>query len=254
MKLGIMQPYFFPYLGYFQGINAADKYILYDNLNFIKEAWMNRNRYLIKNGKSGFFTVPLKAKSSFKKICEIELIDNSTWKKKILNSLFLNYKSAEYFDDVFPMIENVINYPTNKLTELNFQSIKSVCDFLNLKTELSADSLKYIDIEIKLAADKIDKKNFPDIKLINWQRKIIRIIEISRMEKADIFINAIGGMELYSKEVFNNNGIELLFVKTLAYCYKQQSTVFYPNLSIVDVLMNCGRERTNELIKNYELV
>ena len=254
MKLAIMQPYLFPYIGYFQAINAVDKYLLYDNLNFIKEAWMNRNKFLVINGSPTFFIAELKEKSSFKKIYEIELIENYSWRKKILNSIFLNYKKAKYFNHIYPLFENVINYPTNKLTELNFQSIKHVCDYLNIKTKISRDSFKYNSIEIKLLNKNIDKKNFPDLDLIDWQRKVVRVLEICRIEKANVFINAVGGMGLYNKEVFSNNGIELFFVKTLDYNYKQQSMVFYPNLSIVDVLMNCGKAGTNNLINNYELI
>lgn len=254
MKLGIMQPYFFPYIGYFQAIHAVDKYILYDNLNFIKDAWMNRNKYLVKNGNSCYFHVPLKKKSSFKKIYEIELLDVDKWKKKILNSIFLNYKKVKYFDDVYPLIEYVINYPTNKLTELNFQSIKCVCDYLNIKTELSVDSVKYNDIEIKLTAENIDEKDFPDLKLIDWQRKVVRVLEICRIERANIFINAIGGINLYSKNVFLQNRIDLKFIKTKNIEYIQFDNDFVPDLSIIDVMMFNSPEEIREILNQYELV
>jgi hypothetical protein len=254
MKLAIMQPYFFPYIGYFQAISAVDKYILYDNLNFIKKEWVNRNRYLEKNRNSCYFHVPLKDKSSFKKIHEIELIGDDKWKKKILNFLFFNYKKAKYFDDVYPLIEYVINYPTNKLTEINFQSIKSVCDYLNIKTEITTDNVKYNDIEIKLTAENIDGKDFPDLKLIDWQRKVVRVLEICRIERANIYINAIGGINLYSKEVFLQNGIDLKFIKTKNIEYKQFDTDFVPDLSIIDVMMFNSPEEIRKLLNQFELV
>jgi hypothetical protein len=254
MKIAIMQPYFFPYIGYFQAINVVDKYILYDNVNFIKKAWMNRNRHLLKNANSCYFQVPLKKQSSFRKIHEIELIEDDKWKKQMLKSIFFNYKRSKYFDDVYPLIEYVINYQTNKLTELNFQSIKSVCNYLKIKTEITADSVKYNDIEIKLTAKNIDEKDFPDLKLIDWQRKVIRILEICRIERANIFINAIGGINLYSKNVFLQNGIDLKFIKTKNIEYLQFDNDFVPDLSIIDVMMFNSPEDIRRLLNEYELV
>jgi hypothetical protein len=254
MKLAIMQPYFFPYIGYFQLINAVDKYILYDNVNFIKKAWLNRNRHLLINNNSSYFYVPLKEKSSFKKIHEIELLDDDKWKRQIIKSIFFNYKKAKYFNDVYPLIEYVINYPTNKLTELNFQSIKSVCDYLNIKTELTVDNIKYYELEKRLTAKNLDEKNFPDLKLLDWQHKIVRIIEICRMEKAKIFINAIGGLELYSKDIFLKNGIDLKFIKTKKIKYKQFDNEFVPDLSIIDVMMFNSPDEIRRLLNEYEFV
>jgi len=254
MKIAIMQPYFFPYIGYFQAINAVDKYILYDNLNFIKEAWMNRNKYLKKNGTACYFHAPIKEKSSYKKIHEIELIENDKWKKKILHSLFFNYKKAKYFDDVYPFISDIINYQTNKLSELNSQSIKRACDYLNITTEITVDNLKYKDIEKKLLAENINEKDFSGLHLIDWQRKVVRAIEICRIEKADIFINAIGGIDLYSKNEFFNNGIELRFIKTKFIEYRQFDKNFVPNLSIIDVMMFNSPEEIKRLLSEYDFV
>jgi hypothetical protein len=254
MKLAIMQPYFFPYIGYFQAINAVDKYILYDNLNFIKDGWMNRNRFLLKNGDPCYFRVALKEKSSFKRIYEIELIDDKRWKKKMLGSVAHNYKKAEYFEEVYDLIEKVINYPTNKLTELNYQSIKHVCDYLRIKTVISTDREKYNDLETKLGADIISEKDFPYLKIADCERKVIRILEICRLENADMFINAIGGMDLYSKDVFLKNGIELNFIKTKIIKYKQFNNDFVPDLSIIDVMMFNSKEKIKELLNHYELI
>jgi hypothetical protein len=254
MKIAIMQPYFFPYIGYFQAIHAVDKYILYDNLNFIKESWMNRNSFLVKNGSPSFFYAELKEKSSFKKISEIELVENDAWRKRMLNSLFLNYKKADYFEEVYPVIETVVNYPTNKLSELNYQSLAKVCEYLELGNKVVRSSNSKSDLETKLHKEPVDKNDFPALKVTDCNRKVIRVLEICRMEGADVFINAIGGQSLYNKKTFKDNGIDLFFVKTLEYKYKQQSAIFYPHLSIIDVLMNCGKIETNALIKNYELI
>ncbi len=254
MKLAIMQPYFFPYLGYFQLINAVDEYILYDNLNFIKDAWMNRNKFLLKNGESSNMVVPLKQKSSFKKIYEIEIFDDFKWKKKILNSIFLNYKKTKYFEDVFPLIEEVVNFPTNKLTELNFQSIKCVCDYLDIQTKISVDCSKYNYIEDKLNKNVIQENDFPNLKLNDNPQKVVRVLEICKIENADEFINAIGGIDLYPRKVFLENGIDIKFIKSKDIMYNQFGKDFVPNLSIIDVMMFNSIEETKSLLDKYELV
>lgn len=249
-----MQPYFFPYIGYFQAINSVDEYILYDNLNFIKDAWMNRNKCLLKNGESFNMTVPLKQKSSFKKIYEIEIFDDFKWKKKLLNSIFLNYKKAKYFEDVYPLVEKVVNYPTNKLTELNFQSIKCVCDYLDIQTKITVDCSKYNDIENKLHKTDIDENDFPNLKLNDSPTKVVRVLEICRIENVDEYINAIGGINLYPKEVFSENGITIKFIKTKDIKYNQFDKDFVPNLSIIDVIMFNSIEETKLLLDEFELV
>jgi hypothetical protein len=254
MKLAIMQPYFFPYVGYFQAINAVDKYILYDDLNFIKGGWINRNRFLLKNGNPCFFQVTVKEKSSYKKISSIELTDNHQWKKKILHSLVLNYRKAKYFEEVYDLVEKVINYPTDRLSELNYQSIKHVCDYLGIKTELSTDCVKHHDLEKKLSADNIGEKDFPNLIIKDWQPKVIRVLEICRMEKADIFVNAIGGAELYSREAFLKNGVDLKFVKTKKIKYKQFNNDFVPDLSILDVMMFNSKKEIKKILNQFELI
>ncbi len=250
-----MQPYFFPYIGYFQAIIGVDKYIIYDNLNFIKEAWMNRNGYLLKKWQSLLFYRTLKKKSSYKKIYEIELIESNNWRKKILHSIFLNYKKAKYFDEVYPLIEFVVNYPTSKLTELNYLSITQVCKYLRVTTAIEIGSEKYVDLESKLERDVLDKNDFPGISITNLERKTLRVLSICKNENADTFINSIGGRSLYSKQEFKKNGISLYFVNTNSdLIYNQLSKTFIPGLSIIDLIMNCGKEGSISYLNKYSLV
>lgn len=254
MKLGIMQPYFFPYIGYFQAINLVDEYILYDNLYFSKGANIYRNKYLTHAGNVLYFNVPLKDKSAFKKINEVEVLDDSKWRKKMLLDFYMNYKKAPYFNDVYPILESVINFPTNQLSELNYQSIKQVCDYLKIKTLVSNDLSKFDELELKLSTETIDKNLFPDYELENLETKVIRILEICKLKKANVYINAIGGMNLYSKEVFQANGIELKFVKTNPLSYQQYTKEFVPNMSIIDVLMFNTVDEVNHLLNQCELI
>ena len=250
-----MQPYFFPYLAYYQAISAVNKYILYDNLTYIKERYMHRNRYLVVNGKPTFFTVSIKHKSSNTLINQIELSIKPAWRTRIRQSIYLNYKHAPYFNDFFPVIDNVLNTDTNLLTNLNARSIIDVSRYLEISTDIVTDVADYQVLEEKLANREEHLVNlFPYIKLKPMERKVIRVIEICRRENADIFINAIGGQTLYSKDDFAFHNIALFFIKSDDTTYTQRSPIFYPNLSIIDVVMNCGKEKTMELLRKYTLI
>jgi hypothetical protein len=255
MKLAIMQPYFFPYIGYYQAISAVDKYILYDQLNYIKDKYMNRNRILVVNGKPTYFNVCIKEKSSFTKIADVEISYEKKWRKNILLSLYMNYKRSTYFNEVYPVVENVINTDTNLLTTLNARSVIDICKYLDINTEIITDVHGYLELELKLSGtDEEVARYFPYAAFDNLERKVVRVIEICKREEADVFVNAIGGQALYSKDEFAHQNISLFFIKTDDITYSQRSTVFFPNLSIIDVLMNCGKDKTNELIQQYKLV
>ena len=254
MRLAIMQPYFFPYIGYYQAIQAVDKYILYDNLNFIKDAWINRNRYLSKQGEIKYFNVPLKGKSSFKKIADIEIIENKSWRRKTLNSFYLNYKKTKYFEEVYSLIETVINYPTNKISELNFQSIKTVCNYLDIETIITRNSKDHQYLEKKLESYSLGIEEYSYAKVTELDIKTIRVLEICRMEGAKVFINAIGGLNLYSKETFLSHGLDLKFIKTKNIEYNQFTQNFAPNLSIIDVMMFNSVAEVKLLLTKYELI
>lgn len=255
MKLGIMQPYFFPYLGYFQGIHAVDKYILYDRLAYIKDGWMNRNRFLVIRGNPTYFIVEIKQKSSYKKISDVELVDNNHWRKKMLRSIFVNYKSSPFFNEIYPLIESVVNTETCSLKDLNAKSITIVSQYLEIKTKIVTETSIYAEIETQIDGNDTDLfSRFSSIQLAHPEKKVIRIVEICRVEGADIFINAIGGRKLYDKDEFRKNGIELFFVQTNPYSYPQPAATFFRDLSIIDVLMNCGKTGTQSLLNEYTLI
>ena len=253
MKLGIMQPYFFPYIGYFQLINAVDEFLVYDNVNFIKKGWINRNNILI-NGNPYLINVPLKSKSSFVKIKDIEIDDSLKWRKKILSDISTNYKRAKCFKDVYPIIEETINFKTSKVSEINFQSIKSVCDYLEINTKLSNDISAFFDLEAKLNNPSIDKLTFPNISLNHYEHKVVRVVEICKIKNAKTYINPIGGTDLYSKDEFLMNDIDLKFIKTGEITYPQFGNKFVPFLSIIDVLMFNSKDEIKNLLNNYDFI
>ncbi len=253
MKLGIMQPYFFPYIGYFQLIKSVDKYILYDNLNFIKYGWINRNNVIVKKSGKTWITVPLKSKSSFIKIKDTEINNCEDWRGRIKKTLFFSYHPAPMFNKVFPLIEELVDFDTNKISDLNRNSIIKLCKYLNIYTEMEPSSEKYQYIEDKL--NHYQHKNIDDtLQDQEYNQKIARIIEFCKVEKADTFINAIGGINLYPKGIFQDNNIRLYFVKTKPIIYRQFTDEFIPNLSIIDVMMFNSRKEIREILNQYELV
>ena len=230
-KVGIMQPYFFPYLGYWQLINAVDKYVVYDDVAYIKGGWINRN-YILINGNANLITLPLDKSSSYKNINEIKIIDNDKIKNKLLKSINLSYAKAKYFNIIMPIIENLIlnNY---NIAELNYNSIIKINDYLNINTEILLSS----NIE------KTEGLHAQD-----------RVIDICKRLKANQYINAIGGQSLYSKEAFAQNNIKLNFIKMNTIQYKQFSNDFVPNLSMIDILMFNSPAEIKEMLNDYTLL
>ena len=253
MKLGIMQPYFFPYLGYFQLISAVDRFILYDNVNYIKKGWVNRNRLIIQ-GQPHFIVVPILAQSSYSKIRDIKIDKRQRLVSRLVDTVSLAYKRAPYFDDVFPRIKDLLEDATDHLAELNCLSIRSIAEFLDIPTDIVTNTSNYetlerdlLDADSDVRASYLGLQGLPDT-------KTMRIFSMCRGEGANTFINAIGGQALYNKDVFKRNGIDLWFVKTLQHSYRQRCDGFFPGMSIIDVLMNCGKVGTQELLGAYELV
>ena len=231
MKLGIMQPYFFPYLGYWQLINAVDTYVVYDDVAYIKGGWINRNNILI-NGKPSLVTLPLESSSSFKNIKDINITSNKKQIDKIIKSIKMAYAKAPYYEEVMQLIENLITNSRN-IAELNYKSILDINNYLNINTEIILSSTINKDNSLR-AQDKV--------------------IHINKILGSDIYINAIGGQELYDKDEFKKEGIELKFLKMGDIKYQQFKNDFVPNLSIIDILMFNSPDAIKEMLNEYELL
>ena len=232
MKISVMQPYFFPYLGYLQMFNAADKFVLLDDVNFIMRGYINRNSILI-NGKANLFTIPLDKPSQNKLIMDTKLNFDSKSKENFLKTLTLAYKKAPYFNDVYPIMEDIINNPEADLTLFIKYSFEKIKEYLGLNTEI-------------LLSSEIEKDN--SLKAQD------RIIEINKKLNATMYINAIGGQELYNRDDFKKVDIELKFIKMKEIEYKQFKNEFVPNLSFIDVLMFNSIEEVHKLLGEYELI
>ena len=229
MTLAIMQPYLFPYIGYWQLINAVDTFVIYDDVNFIKQGYINRNS-ILSNGKSQVITMELIGASSNKLINEIEVGNN---RSKLSKTIKQNYVKARYFEVVYPLIENILNQNEKNLGKFIGYSLEQISNYLEINTKFIYSS----DIEKDNALKTQDK-----------------VLEICNILKADKYINAIGGQELYNKEIFKENGMELNFLKTELVEYKQFKNDFVPYLSIIDVLMFNSKDEIKEMLKRYELI
>jgi len=231
MKIAIMQPYLFPYIGYFQLIYAVDKFVVLDDVNFINRGWINRNKILV-NGKEHLFSIPIKKVSQNKLILECVLSDE-LWQKKFLKTIEMNYKKAPFFTEVFQLISNIVNSQEKNLSLFIFHHIKRIFEFLNLEICIIPSSSVYETIGLK-AQEKI--------------------INICIKEKATHYINPIGGTELYDKKRFTQENIQLNFLKTNDIIYSQNSNNFIGCLSIIDVLMFNSKIDITDMLGNYELV
>jgi len=224
-----MQPYFFPYLGYFQLINAVDIHVIYDDVNFIKGGWINRNRILL-NGDAFMINIPMEGASPFKKINEINIGKN---KEKLLLTIQLAYKKAPFFKEIFPLITEIIQYNNNNLAFFISNSIIKIVEYLQIDTEI-------------ILSSEIKKNNE-----FKAQEKVISICDTLN---ATEYFNAIGGQHLYSKEIFAENNITLKFIETKLVNYLQFKNEFVPNLSIIDTMMFNSQDVIKDMLDQYELV
>lgn len=209
-----MQPYFAPYLGYFQLINEVDTFIFYDDVNYIKSGWVNRN-YLNINGENKLFTIPLKGSSSFRKINEIEVDWDSREMKKLIKTFDQNIKKDSKSKKI---IETIIESKPKKISDMCIQSIKLFSKELGIKTIFERSSL--IDF---------DRQN----------DKVMNLINICEKMGAKNYINPEGGQKLYNKKEFIENGVKLNFIKG------------YPSVSIINMVDDI---EINKKLNEYKLI
>jgi len=229
-----MQPYFFPYIGYFQLINAVDEFVIYDNIQFTKKGWINRNRILV-NGQDTYITLPLKRDSDYLDVCERFLADS--WfqeKKAMLNRIAGAYRKAPHFEQVYPLIEKCIAFDENNLFRFILNSLSLVNEYLQISTPLVVSSTILINHELK-AEEKV--------------------IALCRARNATEYLNPIGGVSLYQKEYFRRENMDLYFIKSNDMIYKQLDHDFVPWLSIIDVMMFNSRDEIKKYLSaSYTLI
>ena len=227
-----MQPYFLPYIGYFQLINTVDKYVLYDNIQYTKKGWINRNKFL-QNNKELYFTIPLQKDSDYLNICKRNISD-SFKRKKLIDKINFSYSKSPYFSEVYPIVVSIINYQNNNLFEYLYNSIIEICNYLNI------DYLKII-VSSKVSIDHSFKS----------ENKVIKICK--KLECTN-YINPIGGIDLYNNNNFRDNNIKLSFLKAKDISYDQFNSKFVPSLSILDVMMFNSKDVVKSFLNQYSII
>jgi len=230
--LAIMQPYFAPYIGYFQLISVTDEFVFLDDVNYIKKGWINRNQILI-NKNPGLFTIPLVGASQNKKINELKIHDEKIWKTKLIRTIESSYSKAKYYTEVKKIIDTILFSPYESISELNVFAIKVISDYLNIPLTIHKASELGISAQLK------------------GQERIIAICEHLN---AQSYFNAIGGQKLYQRARFLESNINLFFIEPVVTEYSQNLGEFHPNMSILDVMMFNSVESINTMLKNYTLL
>lgn len=225
--IAIMQPYFLPYLGYFQLIAAVDKFILLDDAAYMKQGWINRNRMLL-NGAPHFFTLPILGASPHRRICDLSLSAQPSWRDKLLTSIHHAYCRAPHYRTVLPLVEKIVHFESVQLDSYLLNSLRTMMHYLEIKTELLPSSRIYGNHEL---------------------HGEIRVLDICRQEDASRYINAAGGVHLYQHEHFRQNGILLKFLNSDVTHYRQGRHQHVPMLSILDVIMYNGLKTTQSLLR-----
>jgi WbqC-like protein family len=228
----IMQPYFLPYIGYFQLIAAVNLFIVYDNIKYTKKGWINRNRILC-NGTDAMFSLPLESGSDFLEIRQRRLASDFNC-DKLINQLVGAYRKAPYFEYAFPLIEQILRQKEKNLFQFLYHSIVLICQHIGITTEIRISS---------------------DISIDHALRNQERVLALCEAAGTNVYVNAIGGVDLYSKEDFRSHRIELKFIRSKPFVYRQFGNDFVPWLSIVDVLMFNSRDTLRENVhSNFELI
>ena len=231
-----MQPYIFPYLGYFQLMQAVDRFVLLDDVNFIKKGWINRNRILI-NGKPQFFNIPIRGASQNKLILELALAPDDGWKRKLLQTFRQAYSRAPYYSAVEEVVAPLIDNSIEGLDQFLYDSLAAVSAYIGINTHIVRTSRTY------------------ELANVKGQE---RILQICQKENADQYINPIGGRDLYDHLTFQQAGVELLFLRPRVTVYPQAKSgsdkAFIPDLSILDALMFNSPEDVRRMLDQAELI
>lgn len=234
MKLGIMQPYFFPYIGYLSIIENTDKFIFFDTPQYIHHGWVNRNRVLNSRNEASYITVPIKKAKQITPIQYIEIDNSQNWKEKIWGILTVYKKRAPYYSIVLELLHNILDKEYSHLSDLNIESMRKVCDYLGINTPLAVFS------EMDMSLPEI---NQPD----EWA------LYITQKEGYSTYVNPPGGSVFFDREKYNSKNIELEFLQVNFKEYVQKIGHFEKGLSIIDVMMFCSKNEIMDMLHDFEI-
>ena len=233
-KIGIMQPYFLPYIGYFQLMNMVDEFVIYDNIEFSKASWTRRNR-MLQNGKDAYFTLPIKKDSDFLDVDQRYLVDDFEIEaNRLLRRIETNYQKAPFFEEFFPIVEKIINCKERNLFDYILHSVQIMKEYMQISTPVKIFSQLGKEIHQLKAQDKV--------------------IGTCKALHATHYINSSGGINLYKVESFQKENIKLLFYRPKQLEYPQFDNEFVPFLSVLDVCMFNSSAQVQEYLEHYEII
>lgn len=231
--MAIMQPYLFPYVGYFNLVASASKFVFYDDVSFIKSGWINRNRILL-NGAVHSFTCPVTVNKFGAAIADVRVADLPRFRSKFLKTLEHAYTSAPFFVQGMGYAENVLSSGSDRISELAAYSVMSAMQCIEVDQTFEFSS-----------------RNYPTTSHLRGAQRIIAIV---RAGGCGCYINSIGGQALYDQALFEQNGLQLQFIQPRIQVYPQVGVrEFCPKLSIIDLLMNLSIEQIRQQLASYEL-
>lgn len=230
-----MQPYFLPYLGYFQLMQLCDEFIVFDTVQYKKKGWINRNRILHPESGATYVNVPIQKFHSKTLIKDIMINHSEDWKTTILNRVKDYYKKAPYQEEVLLFLKKCFNDEFNTLSELNTHLLKMVCNYLNIKCRITTLSKSNYQFDRATAADE-------------WGLNICKALN------ADTYINAPGGINFFNQNKYKEENINIQFINPILTKYSQNLEQFEPGLSIIDIMMFNGIEEIHEMLGNYEVI
>ena len=230
-----MQPYFFPYIGYFQLINNTDIFILFDDVQYIRHGWINRNRILKPEKDWQYIIAPIQEHEQKSFIKEINVLNEDEWKNKILRQIEHYKKKAPFYKETKILLEECFNFNETSITLLNAFYIQKICTYLKISINLKISSL-----------EKYNYNNVNDAG--EWA------LRICEQMGGKYYLNPVGGKELFNQDKFNQSNIELNFLKSGDISYSQRRNgIKEEGLSIIDVMMFNSVEEIQNLLKQCEI-
>lgn len=237
MKVAIMQPYAFPYLGYFQLIHYVDKWVIFDDVQYISKGWVNRNRILHPDPSKEwqYFTIPVRKHTLDTRIKDVDINEDIDWRSQLLGKLTSYKKKAPFYSETIGLVKNCLSFKREALSEWVEYALVETCKHLGVNFDYSIYSK--MDIEIQ----RVDHAG-------QWA------LEIADTMGASEYVNMPGGYEIFKEKEFKERGIDLRFIKPGLSAYQQNSHVFVPGLSIIDVLMWNDRQNILEMLADYKIL
>jgi hypothetical protein len=235
MKFALMQPYFFPYIGYFSLIQSVDHFMFFDDVQYTRKSWMCRNRLLNVEKQQPYYIRPKIRKPIYKALLtDVELDNSEIWKNHLLQQLNGYKKKAKFYEETLQFLSGILERDYIGLAHFNISSTIEISRYLGIKPKFD----KYTDYNFYFET----KPGIGD-----WGREVAHEIEVTE------YINSPGGEDFIFPDEFNSLGIKLGFIQPHLTKYWQGNSGFIPGLSILDVLIFNGRERTAEMVSDYDI-